>query len=226
MRVLIVEDDALVGDAVRRGLVEGGFAVDLVATAATARAALQAESFDLLVCDIGLPREDGLQFVRTLRSRGKVLPILMLTARDALADRVGALDLGADDYLTKPFQTRELVARARALIRRANAVSSPQMALGGLTLDLAHKGASVGGNPLELTHREWSILECLVLNAGRIVSKDKLMSAIVGWDEELTPNAVEVYVSRLRAKLGAAAQIRAVRGLGYRIDESQEQSRT
>jgi DNA-binding response OmpR family regulator len=149
----------------------------------------------------------------------------MLTARDALADRVGALDLGADDYLTKPFQVPELAARARALIRRANAVTSPQLTLGTLVLDLAHKHASASGQVLDLTHREWTILECLALNAGRVVSKEKLMSAITGFDEELTLNAVEVYVSRLRAKLGDAAPIRAVRGMGYRIDEPKSQGR-
>jgi DNA-binding response OmpR family regulator len=220
MRILVVEDDPLVGDVVRRALASTGFAVDLVTTAGAARTALDTDSFDLLVCDIGLPGENGLHLVQSLRSRGKSIPILMLTGRDGIADRVGALDLGADDYLTKPFEVRELAARARALIRRAHAVTSPQLTLGGLTLDLGHKHAAVVGTTLDLTQREWSILECLVLNAGRIVSKEKLMSAMIGWDEELTLNAVEVYVSRLRSKLGEAAQIRAVRGMGYRIDET------
>jgi len=219
MRVLVIEDDALVGDAVRRALATAGYAADLVASAEAAKSALHAESFDLLVVDIGLPRENGLQFVRGLRSRGKILPVLMLTARDGLSDRVTALDLGADDYLTKPFQVPELLARCRALIRRANSVASPQLAFGGLQLDLARKEAMHGAQRLELTHREWSILECLVLNAGHIVPKEKLLSSIADWSEEITPNAVEVYVSRLRAKLGAAAIIRAVRGMGYRIDE-------
>ncbi len=225
VRVLLLEDDVLVGDAVRRGLTAAGFAVDLVATADAARAALHADQFDLLVCDIGLPREDGLHLVRSLRQRGQSLPILMLTARDALTDRVSALDLGADDYLTKPFQSAELIARARALIRRANAVTSSQMSFGRLELDLAHKQVSIAGEQVSLSQREWSILECLVLNARRIVSKDKLMSAIVGFDEELTLNAVEVYVSRLRAKIGDAAPIRAIRGMGYRIDESTEKGK-
>ena len=219
MRVLVVEDDALVGDAVRRALTAAGYATDLVASAEAAKSALHAESFDLLVVDIGLPRENGLQFVRGLRSRGKILPILMLTARDGLSDRVTALDLGADDYLSKPFEVPELLARCRALIRRANAVASPQLAFGELQLDLARKEVSAGAQRLDLTHREWSILECLVLNAGHIVPKEKLLSSIADWSEEISPNAVEVYVSRLRAKLGHAAIIRAVRGMGYRIDE-------
>jgi DNA-binding response OmpR family regulator len=220
MRVLIVEDDPLVGDAVRRALEAAGFAADLVGTAESARSALQAEAFDLAVVDIGLPRENGLRLLQGLRSRGTIVPVLMLTARDGLSDRVTALDLGADDYVTKPFQVPELVARCRALIRRANAVASTRVTFGHLEVDMAHREVSVGGEPLSLTQREWAILECFVLNAGRLVSKDKLLSAISGWSDDLTPNAVEQYVSRLRAKLGSAAEIRSVRGMGYRLDET------
>jgi DNA-binding response OmpR family regulator len=219
MRVLIVEDDPLVGDAVRRALQAAGFAADLVGSAESARSALQAESFDLAVVDIGLPRESGLRLLQGLRSRGKIVPVLMLTARDGLTDRVTALDLGADDYVTKPFQVPELVARCRALIRRANAVASTRVTFGNLEVDMAHREVSVGGERLSLTQREWAILECFVLNAGRLVSKDKLLSAIAGWTDELTPNAVEQYVSRLRSKLGTAAEIRSVRGMGYRLDD-------
>ncbi len=219
MRVLIVEDDSLLGDAVRLALNAAGFAVDLVGTAEAARSALQAEPFDLAIVDIGLPRENGLRLVHGLRGRGKTIPVLMLTARDGLSDRVTALDLGADDYMTKPFEIAELIARCRALIRRANAVASSQVAFGDLEVDMAHKEAKVEGRGLDLTQREWAILECFVLNAGRLVSKDKLLSSISDWSEELTANAVEQYVSRLRAKLGGAAQIRAIRGMGYRFDE-------
>jgi len=219
MRVLVVEDDRVVGDAVQRALSLEGFAVDHVESAERAKAALHAESFDLAVVDIGLPHEDGLQLVRDLRRRGRTLPVLMLTARDGLSDRVTALDLGADDYLTKPFQVAELLARCRALVRRAHGVASTEISLGALRLDLVHKSASSDGAPLDLTHREWSILECLALNAGRIVSKERLMSAVTSWSDDITPNAVEVYVSRLRGKLGDAAVIRVIRGLGYRLDE-------
>ncbi len=219
MRVLVVEDDALVGDGVRRALGGGGFAVDLVASAEAAKSALDTESFDLVIADIGLPRQDGLQLVRSLRSRGQIVPVLMLTARDGLADRVAALDLGADDYLTKPFQVPELLARCRALIRRANSVASARMSFGDLELDTTRKSVTAGGKALELSQREWAILECLILNAGHIVSKNKLMSAIADWSEDLTLNAVEVYVSRVRAKLAGAAIISTVRGMGYRIDE-------
>lgn len=219
MRVLIVEDDALLGDAVRRALSSAGFAADLVGTAEAAKAALQAEPFDLAIVDIGLPRENGLRLLQGLRSRGSIIPVLILTARDGLSDRVTALDLGADDYLTKPFEVPELVARCRALIRRANAVASSRVTFGDLEIDLARKEVQAGGRPLELTQREWAILECFVLNAGRLVSKDKLLSSIAPWSEELTPNAVEQYVSRLRTKIGPSAHIRAVRGMGYRFDE-------
>jgi DNA-binding response OmpR family regulator len=219
MRVLIVEDDPLIADAVRQALGKAGFAVDSVASAEAARSALQAESFDLAIVDIGLPHEDGLQLIRRWRASGKATPILVLTARDGLSDRVNALDLGADDYMTKPFAVAELIARCRALIRRANAVANNQLSFGTLHLDMTHHALTVDGKPVELTQREWSILECLVLNAGRIVTKEKLMSSVTDWTEELTPNAIEVYVSRLRGKLGEAARIRAVRGMGYRIDE-------
>ena len=218
MRVLIVEDEALIADGVRQGLVNAAFAADVVGSADAARAALLAETFDLAVVDIGLPREDGLQLLRSLRLRRQALPVLMLTARDGLNDRVTALDLGADDYLTKPFHIAELVARCRALIRRANSRSSSTLEFGALKLEIARKQASAFELPLDLTLREWSILECLVLNAGRIVGKSRLMSAVSDWSDELSPNAIEVYVSRLRAKLGDAARIRTVRGLGYRID--------
>src|SRR5581483_5860327 len=219
MRVLVVEDDHVVGDAVQRALSLEGYAADHVETAERAKSALHTETFDLAIVDIGLPREDGLQLVRDLRRRGRNLPVLMLTARDGLSDRVNALDLGADDYLTKPFQVAELLARCRALVRRANGVASTEIVFGPLQLDLAHKQVTVKGEPLDLTRREWSVLECLVLNAGRVVSKEKLMSAVASWNDELTPNAVEVYVSRLRTKLADAAVIRVIRGLGYRLDE-------
>lgn len=219
MRVLVVEDDQVVGDAVQRALSLEGYAADHVDTAERAKSALHAESFDLAIVDIGLPREDGLQLVRDLRRRGRNLPVLMLTARDGLSDRVNALDLGADDYLTKPFQVAELLARCRALVRRANGVASTEIAFGPLKLDLAHRQVTVRNEPLDVTRREWSVLECLALNAGRVVSKEKLMSAVASWNDELTPNAVEVYVSRLRTKLADAAVIRVIRGLGYRLDE-------
>ena len=219
MRILVVEDDEVVADALRHGLGEAGFAVDRVRSAELAQAALAAEPFDLAVVDLGLPGADGLTLLRRLRKDGVALPVLVLTARDGLADRVDALDTGADDYLVKPFELAEVAARCRALIRRTRSKTSAALQVGGLALDLAARQATVGGQPCDLTRREWSIIECLALDAGRVVSKERLLRAIASWDDELTPNAVEVYVSRLRGKLGEAAQIRTVRGLGYRLDD-------
>ena len=219
MRILIVEDDELVADALKRGLAESGFTVDRVASGEKAELALTQEAFDVAVIDIGLPGIDGLTLVRRLRRAGRDTPVLILTARDGLADRVDALDLGADDYLTKPFELAEVAARCRALVRRTRSATSAEVRIGTLTLDLAGRTALLDGHALDLTRREWSILESLVLEAGRVVRKEHLLRAIAGWDEELSPNAVEVHVSRLRAKLGDAVSIRTVRGLGYRLDE-------
>jgi DNA-binding response OmpR family regulator len=219
VRILVVEDDALVADAIRRGLAEAGYAVDHVASAERAAPALAAESFDLAVVDIGLPGADGLNLLQRIRRGGSVLPVLVLTARDALADRVSALDLGADDYLVKPFALEELLARCRALIRRSRSAASAQVVIGPLTADLTARRVEVSGVAVNLTRREWAVLECLALNAGRVVGKDKLLQAIASWDEDIGANAIEVYVSRLRNKLGPAAPIRTVRGLGYRLDD-------
>jgi len=219
MRILIVEDDELVADALKRGLAASGFTVDRVASGEKAELALTQETFDVAVIDIGLPGIDGLTLVRRLRRAGRDTPVLILTARDGLADRVDALDLGADDYLTKPFELAEVAARCRALVRRTRSATSAELRIGTLTLDLAGRTALLDGHALDLTRREWSILESLVLEAGRVVRKEHLLRAIAGWDDELSPNAVEVHVSRLRAKLGDAVAIRTVRGLGYRLDE-------
>ncbi|MGH8260792.1 MAG: response regulator [Steroidobacteraceae bacterium] len=219
MRILIVEDDELVADAIARGLAIAEFAIDRVAAAESAFAALTSEHFDLAIVDVGLPGADGLSLVRRLRSSGSHLPILILTARDAVAVKVEALDLGADDFLMKPFEQAELAARCRALIRRAHLGTRGQLTLGRLTLDVGGHQLQIDGSIVELTAREWLVIECLALNAGRIVSKEHLQQAIASFDEALTPNAVEVYVSRVRAKVGDAIVIRTVRGLGYRLDE-------
>ncbi len=220
MRILVVEDDALVADAICRGLQKSGYAVDPVDSAESAASALETEAFDLAVVDIGLPGTDGLTLLQRMRRGGVALPVLILTARDGLADRVNALDLGADDYLVKPFALPELVARCRALIRRSRSSSSAALVLGDLRLDFSARRVERGGAEVALTRREWAVLECLALNLGRVVAKDKLLQAIASWDAEIGANAIEVYVSRLRNKLGAGALIRTVRGLGYRLDES------
>lgn len=219
MRILLVEDNDLVADAIASGLGLAGFAVDRSPSAEQAASALAAEHFDLAVVDIGLPGEDGLTFVRRLRGQGATLPVLILTARETVALRVEALDLGADDFLMKPFEQAELAARCRALIRRANLQTNGQLNFGRVRIDVAGRQLHIDEQPVELTGREWLVLECLALSAGRVVSKERLQQTISRWDQAMTPNAVEVYVSRVRAKLADAAQIRTVRGLGYRLDE-------
>jgi DNA-binding response OmpR family regulator len=218
MRILVVEDNELVADAIVRGLGMAGFAVDRAANAESAAAALGAEHFDLALLDIGLPGTDGLSLLRRLRSDGRTIPVMVLTARDTLATKVEALDLGADDFLMKPFEQAELAARCRALIRRSNLSMSGQLSLGRLRIDLNGRQLQIDAAAVELTGREWAVLECLALSAGRLVSKERLQQAIASWEQALTPNAVEVYVSRLRTKLADAATIRAVRGLGYRLE--------
>jgi DNA-binding response OmpR family regulator len=220
VRILVVEDDALVADAIRRGLDKAGFAADHVETAEHAVHAMVGEEFDLAVVDIGLPGLDGLALLQKVRRAGSALPILILTARDALADRVNALDLGADDYLVKPFALPELVARCRALIRRSRSSSSSEVRIGHVRIDLGARRAEVDGIGANLTRREWAVLECLVLNAGRVVAKERLLQAIANWDKDIGANAIEVYVSRLRTKLAGQVPIRTVRGLGYRLDDT------
>ena len=225
MRILLIEDDELVADAIVRGLSLAGFTVDHSASAESWRAALSAEHFDLAVVDIGLPGADGLSLLGALRQRGTVMPVLILTARDTLADKIRAFDLGADDFLMKPFEQAELAARCRALIRRASLSPTGIVRLGRLTIDLNGHQLQIDAQPVELTRREWLVLESLAHNLGRIVTKDRLLQALAGWEQDLTPNAVETHVSRLRGKLGSAAVIRTVRGLGYRLDDSGEAPR-
>jgi two-component system, OmpR family, response regulator len=225
MRILLIEDDELVADAVVRGLSLAGFTIDHAASAERGRAALSSEHFDLAVVDIGLPGADGLSLLAAMRSEGKSMPVLILTARDTLADKIRAFELGADDFLMKPFEQAELAARCRALIRRANLSPSGIVRLGGMTIDLNGHQLQIDSQPVELTRREWLVLESLAHNVGRIVTKDRLMQALAGWEQDLTANAVETQVSRLRAKLGSAAVIRTIRGLGYRLDEIAETPR-
>jgi DNA-binding response OmpR family regulator len=220
MRILLVEDDELVADAVIRGLSSAGFTVDHAGSAEAARHAVAAEHFDLAVVDIGLPGADGLSLLSRLRAAGDSMPVLVLTARYALHEKIRAFDLGADDFLMKPFEQAELAARCRALIRRAGLAPSGALKLGRLQIDLLGHQLQIDGAAVALTKREWLVLESLAHNVGRVVTKDRLLQALAGWEQDLSANAVETHVSRLRAKLGDAAQIRTVRGLGYRLDEA------
>lgn len=220
MRLLLVEDDDLVADAIVRGLTAASYAVHRVRSAEAAQAAIASEEFALAVIDVGLPGADGLTLVRRLRSAGKSLPTLILTARCTLADKVKALDLGADDFLSKPFEAAELAARCRALMRRSQGALNGVIKLQRMSVDLLGKRLSVDDVEVELTAREWLALECLVRRINLIVPKEKLQQAVAGPDHDTSANAVEVHISRLRTKLGGAAIIRSLRGLGYRLEEA------
>jgi two-component system, OmpR family, response regulator len=220
VRLLIVEDDDIVADAIARGLTAAQYSVHRVANAEAALKAIAEEDFALAVIDVGLPGADGLSLVRRLRAAGKALPTLILTARCTLADKVKALDLGADDFLSKPFEAAELAARCRALVRRANGALGGIIKLNRMTVDLPGKRLRIDDAEVELTAREWLLLECLIRRIGLIVSKERLQQALASPDQDITPNAVEVHISRLRNKLGNAAVIRSLRGLGYRVEES------
>jgi two-component system, OmpR family, response regulator len=220
VRLLLVEDDDIVADAILRGLTAANYSVHRVTSAEAAQAAIVDEEFALAVIDVGLPGADGLTLVRRLRSAGKSLPTLILTARCTLTDKVKALDLGADDFLSKPFEAAELAARCRALMRRSYGATSGIIKFNRMSVDLVGRQLRIDEAEVELTAREWAVLECLVRRMGLIVSKDRLQQAVASPDHDVTPNAVEVHVSRLRAKLGTAAIIRSLRGLGYRLEEA------
>jgi DNA-binding response OmpR family regulator len=220
MRFLVVEDDDIVADAIKRGLEAANYSVHRVSSAESAQAALAGEDFALAVIDVGLPGSDGLTLVRRLRSMGKTMPTLILTARSTLNDKVKALDLGADDFMSKPFETAELAARCRALMRRSSGGVNGIIKLNRLSVDLVGKSLRIDDADVELTAREWLVFECLARRLGLIVSKDRLQQAVANPDQDATANAVEVHISRLRAKLGDAVIIRSLRGLGYRLEEA------
>jgi two-component system OmpR family response regulator len=220
MRLLIVEDDDIVADAISRGLIAAKYEVHRVNSAEAAQSALLDEEFALAVIDVGLPGTDGLTLVRRLRSAGKTLPTLVLTARCTLNDKVKALDLGADDFLSKPFEPAELAARCRALMRRSSGALDGTIKLNRMNVDLLGKRLQIDEQEVELTAREWLLLECLVRRIGQIVSKERVQQAISSPEQDVTANAVEVHISRLRAKLGEAVVIRSLRGLGYRLEEA------
>lgn len=219
MRILLAEDDAVLADALGGTLRDAGYAVDILPSGTEADRALATERFDLLVLDIGLPQLDGFEVLRRLRARGATLPVLVLTARHKPHDRIYGLDLGADDYLGKPFVAGELLARVRALLRRAQGRSGNAIAVGPLVVDVAGRRALLGEAPLELSQRELAALEVLAERAGKVVSKDALLASVYDWGKDVGPNAVEIVVHRLRKKLlGSGVTIRTVRGLGYLLE--------
>ena len=220
MHVLLVEDDLVLADGISRILAGQGMVVDIVHTGLDADRAMQSHDVSVMVLDIGLPGIDGFEVVRRLRARGMSLPVLLLTARDDVQDRVRGLELGADDYLVKPFAAPELVARIKALVRRSNP-RPIEMQMGGLQLDAFSHRASIDGQVIDLSAREWAVLEYLMQQASRVVSKQQIIDAILPWGEEVTLNAVEVYVSRIRAKIASAGiSIKTIRGFGYLLEQN------
>jgi DNA-binding response OmpR family regulator len=221
MRLLLVEDDVMVASGIKLGLVDAGYAVDWVGSAERALEVTRAESFDIAIIDLGLPGMDGLSLLQNLRKEGHGMPVLILTARDALLDRVQGLDKGADDYMVKPFELPELLARLRALLRRSQSATSAVLGFGPLELDTSTRLACIrpGGQAIELGPREWTVMEYLLMHAPKPANKDKLLQALTGWDKEITPNAIEVYISRLRSKLEPhGIALRSIRGFGYRLE--------
>ena len=241
MRLLLVEDDVMVASGIKLGLTDAGYAVDWVGSAERAIEATRTEAFDVAVIDIGLPLMDGLVLTQQLRKSGFAMPVLILTARDALQDRVQGLDMGADDYMTKPYELPELLARLRALLRRSQAATSAVLSFGPLDMDPPKRKAvmraapgagqaasqTIAGQLIEFGPREWTVMEYLLLQVPKPANKDKLLQALTGWDKEITPNAVEVYISRLRGKLEPhGIALRSIRGFGYRLEMTGDASAT
>jgi two-component system OmpR family response regulator/two-component system response regulator QseB len=219
MHVLLVEDDKMIGESIRAALTQGGCAVDWLRDGAAADTALRHEEFDLVLLDLGLPGRDGLDILRNVRARHRQTPVIILTARDALQDRVAGLDAGADDYLVKPFELEELAARMRAVVRRRAGHAEPVIEVGDIRLDPAKREVTRAGEPVVLSAREYAVLEALMLRPGAILARAQLEDRLYGWGDAVESNAVSVYIHQLRRKLGADA-IRNVRGVGYYVGRS------
>jgi two-component system, OmpR family, response regulator QseB len=218
MRLLLVEDDVMVGKSLQRGLVQAGFSVDWVRDGRHAELALGHGLHDLTILDLGLPQVDGMQLLKKLRDRGNGMPVLIASARDAVSDKIAGLDAGADDYVLKPFDLDELIARVRALLRRHAGTGMPILRCGALVMDPGRRIVTLDGLPVDLSAREFGLLEALMLRPEIVISKEKLEESIYGWGEEIASNSIEVYVHNLRRKLGSD-RIRTVRGVGYRVAE-------
>lgn len=217
MRILLAEDDASLGEGIRTALKRAAFAVDWVKDGPGALAAIKDGNIDLVVLDLGLPRVDGIEIIRQVRAAGRSVPILVLSARERSSDRTLGLDVGADDYLGKPFDTAELLARVRALLRRSAGRAQPTLASGALRLDPARLAVTWYGRPLDLTRREFALLRLLMEQRGRPMARETIQRHLYGWEEDVASNAVDVHVHQLRRKLEPSL-IRTVRGIGYAID--------
>lgn len=218
MRVLVVEDHEGLASHITAGLIKAGYAADAVSTLDDAGAALKAAVYDLILLDLGLPDGDGVSWLKKLRATGLQTPVLIVTARDALGDRIKGLDSGGDDYLVKPFAMEELLARCRALLRRPSATENAILEVNGVALDLATRAVRINDRPIELGRRETNLLELLLRRAGSVVTREAIEGQIYSFDDEVTPNALEAATSRLRRKLEEAdspARIHTVRGVGY-----------
>jgi len=221
MRILVVEDDPLLADGLQAGLRQTGFDVDHARDGVEAELALAAHDYAAVVLDLGLPRLGGLDLLKKLRARGSSVPVLVLTARDRVEDRIKGLDSGADDYVVKPVDLGELGARLRALVRRSRGEAAPVLRIGGLELDPAAREVTFRGAPIELQAREFAMLHELMLNAGRVLSREQLVERLYAWGEEIESNAIDVHVHHLRRKL-APEVIRTVRGVGYLLPRSKD----
>lgn len=216
MRLLLVEDDAMIGAGVQTGLRQEGFAVDWVRDGQAAEGALRGNRYDLMLLDLGLPKKSGLEVLRGLRVKSDTLPVLVLTARDAVPDRIRGLDIGADDYVVKPVDLHELAARLRALVRRAHGKPQECLSAQDITLDPASRTVRQDGVEVVLPNREFDLLQALMLGAGRVLTREQLEQRLYSWGREIDSNAIEVHIHHLRRKLGADV-IRTVRGVGYMV---------
>ena len=219
MRLLLVEDDSMIGESVLDQLRAEHYAVDWVKDGGLAEAALQSQNYDLVLLDLGLPRRDGLAVLRALRARKNRVPVLVATARDAIEQRIEGLDAGADDYVLKPYALDELLARIRALLRRAAGRAEPVYEHRGVSINPATREVLVGNAPVQLSAREWAVLEPLLARPGRVLSRSQLEEKLYGWKDDISSNAVEVYVHGLRKKLGPDL-IQNVRGVGYLVPKA------
>ncbi len=221
MRVLLVEDDHMIGEAVEQALKDAKYAVDWVRDGLTATNTIEYQNYDLVLLDLGLPKKDGFEVLRTIRGRGNSVSLLIMTARDATNDRIQGLDLGADDYIVKPFEMGELLARMRAVSRRKGGTASPILTNGIISLDPVTHEATANGHTITLTGREFTVLQALLIRPGAILSRTELEDRIYGWNEEIESNVVEFMISSLRKKLGSKDLIKNIRGVGWMVSKEQ-----